>query len=41
MNRRIIVRHVRHYHRAGVGIPVILMAVSTIVLIVLCVYYSI
>ena len=41
MTRKILVRHVRHYRRDGIEAPVILLAVSTITLIFLCVYYSI
>lgn len=41
MTRKTIARHARHYRRDGIEVPVILLAVSTIVLIFLCVYYSI
>ncbi len=41
MTRKTLARHARHYRRDGIEAPAILLAVSTITLIFLCVYYSI
>ena len=41
MNRKVLARHARHYRRDGIEVPVIFLAASTIILIFLCVYYSI